>query len=88
MALISPLSFVTIGAGVPAGARIPHQLIDSYPGTPASAIVGTSGRIALRFAPPVPRALSFPDVMWGSAAVREQMKAGYFNWTIRTWPKR
>jgi hypothetical protein len=24
MALISPLSFVTIGAGVPAGARIPH----------------------------------------------------------------
>ena len=74
IALSSVLSLVTIGAGVPAGARTPHQLIDLYPGTPASAMVGTSGRIELRTDPPVPSALSFPDLMWGRAWMRELMK--------------
>jgi NitT/TauT family transport system substrate-binding protein len=59
------LSFSTIAGGVPAGASIPHQLLASYPGTPDSAIVGTSGITGLRLAPPVPKALSLPALTCG-----------------------
>ena len=37
--------------GVPAGARMPHHVVTSKPGTPASAIVGMSGNSGDRFAP-------------------------------------
>src|SRR5687768_3378643 len=47
---ISACSLAITGWGVPAGAKTPNQTLASYPGTPASATVGTSGRIALRFA--------------------------------------
>jgi hypothetical protein len=41
-------SFSTTAAGVPAGTQIPYQIGKSNPGTPASAIVGTSGSKADR----------------------------------------
>ena len=52
-----------IGAGVPTGAKIPYQRFTAYPGTPASAIVGTSGSNALRWLVVTPRTRSFPLVM-------------------------
>jgi hypothetical protein len=55
------LSTITFGA--PAGAKMPHQLLASYPGTPASEIVGALGKSLLRADPPKSSTLSFPDVI-------------------------
>ena len=41
----------------------PHHMLASYPGTPASEIVGTSGSIAVRFDAPTPSTLSLPDLI-------------------------
>src|SRR3954470_19753890 len=43
------LSVSTIARGVPLGAATTNQVSNSYPGTPASATVGSSGMAALRF---------------------------------------
>src|SRR5688572_12665446 len=58
------------GRGVPTGATMPHQLLTSKPGTPASAMVGTSGIAALRFALLTPSALSLPERMCGTICTR------------------
>jgi hypothetical protein len=47
---IAPCSMRTSLAGVPAGAKSPCQLPNSYPSTPDSAMVGTSGSMGERFA--------------------------------------
>src|SRR5215207_3631126 len=47
-AATAALSLAMISSGVPAGATRPNQPIDSYPGRPASAKVGTSGSDATR----------------------------------------
>ena len=60
------LSVVTIGAGVPAGARTPYQSVSSYPGTPASAMVGSSGNTGARVALVTPKARSLRDRMCGA----------------------
>lgn len=46
----------------PAGASIPHHTTASYPETPASAIVGTSGRTGERVAEVTPRGRNFPII--------------------------
>jgi hypothetical protein len=51
-----------LAAGVPAGARMPYHGVASNPGTPASAMVGTSGRRTLRCNPVVANILSLPDL--------------------------
>src|SRR5207249_3240525 len=61
------------GRGVPAGATMPHQLVASYPGTPASEIVGTSGRAGTRAALPTPSGFKRPERMWGSVWMSEPM---------------
>src|SRR6185436_11693875 len=58
------------GCGVPAGARMPHQLVTSKPGTPPSAIVGTSGMAGLRCAPLTPSAFSLPERTCGIICTR------------------
>ncbi|KAG0739030.1 hypothetical protein G6F24_017455 [Rhizopus arrhizus] len=50
----------TMAGGVPAGASSPNQLDASYPFTPASASVGTSGTLAARLLPPTARGTTFP----------------------------
>src|SRR5512141_3035177 len=52
--LIAALSLSTIGRGRPAGAITPVQVGARYPGTPASAIVGSSGKAGERAAPLTP----------------------------------
>src|SRR5215211_9197297 len=47
---IASLSRAMASPGVPAGATNPNQPIDSYPGSPASANVGTSGKVVTRVA--------------------------------------
>src|SRR6476646_5033083 len=54
--LIAALSLSTIGRGTPAGAITPVQVGARYPGTPASAIVGNSGKAGERAAPLTPSA--------------------------------
>src|SRR5438128_378921 len=66
--LISAFSLVTIAAGVPAGARIPYHEPASYPGSPDSASVGTSGSNAERFFPVTASARSLPALMCGRIA--------------------
>src|SRR5258706_10078802 len=68
MRTISPFSFEMIGWGVPADAETPHQLVNSYPGKPDSAAVGTSGSTAARFFPVVASARVLPDLTLGRAA--------------------
>jgi hypothetical protein len=58
--LISALSRATTVFGTPAGATMPFQVLASYPGTPASAIVGTSGRASERFVLLTPSARTRP----------------------------
>src|SRR5262249_30319919 len=57
---ISVLRRSTIGFGVAAGATIPTQPEARKPGTPASEMVGTSGRIGERSSPVVPSARTKP----------------------------
>src|SRR5262245_25503998 len=64
--VISWLSLSTIGCGVPAGAMKPTQRVALKPATPASAIVGTSGRIGDRVFPVVPRARTRPALIIGA----------------------
>jgi len=52
--LMAALSLSTIGFGVPAGAIRPSQMVASNPGTPASAMVGTSGSTLDRVVAVVP----------------------------------
>ena len=49
------------GAGTPLGAINPSQMVASYPGTPLSEIVGTSGSTGERFKPVVPTAFTRPE---------------------------
>ena len=59
---------LTISAGVPAGASRPNHELASKPLTgPASAIVGTSGKAALRSPLVTASAISLPALTCGSA---------------------
>src|SRR5215470_10998542 len=58
--LMAALSLSTIGFGVPAGAIRPSQIVASNPGTPASAMVGTSGSTLDRVVAVVPSARTWP----------------------------
>src|SRR5690606_38094516 len=49
ISLTSRSSRPTIAFEVPAGTTMPHQFDASYPGTPDSSMVGTSGSAATRF---------------------------------------
>src|SRR6185503_3094503 len=67
-ALMSRLSRSTMARGVPAGTMTPCQLVDSNPGNPASARVGTSGRSAMRVVEVTASARTLPALTEGSAA--------------------
>jgi hypothetical protein len=73
------LIFPTIAFARPAGASTPHQVLIEYPGTPDSAIVGTSGNCAARFVVLTPRAFNLPafTCRWVIASVANM---------ICTWP--
>src|SRR3974377_1351323 len=64
--VISLLSFSTIGCGVPAGAMKPTHSVAWKTGTPASAMVGTSGRIGERVKPLVPSARTLLALIIGA----------------------
>src|SRR5258706_14823191 len=64
----SALSRVRMVFGVPAGARIPYQVVTSKFGSPASAAVGTSGSAGARCGATRARARSFPALMCGATA--------------------
>ena len=57
-----------IGRGVPAGTRTPFHEVASKRGTPASAIVGTSGITAERFALLTASARILPERTCGDTA--------------------
>ena len=67
---------MTSGA-VPAGAARPNQAVTSYPGNPASALVGSSGSWGWRFALATASGLSFPDWMCGLQG--KQLLEHHFN---------
>jgi hypothetical protein len=50
--------------GVLAGAIMPIQKLNSEPGTPASVVVGTSGRAAARLGEPTASASNWPSLIW------------------------
>ncbi|MDB5731578.1 MAG: hypothetical protein JWQ03_1473 [Variovorax sp.] len=50
--------------GALAGANMPIQKLNSEPGTPASAVVGTSGRAAARRGEPTASGTSWPLRIW------------------------
>jgi hypothetical protein len=75
----SALIFSTMSRGVPVGARIPNHDDASKPGTPASAIVGTSGNAGARFVEVTAIARSLPALMCGIAE-------GRLSNMICTWP--
>src|SRR5688572_27321756 len=52
--------------GVAAGASTPYHVVNEYPGTPASATVGTSGTTDERFALVTASARTLPDLMCGT----------------------
>ena len=68
-----------IDCGVPAGASSAIHEPDSPPGTPASAMVGTSGSAGFRFACVTARPFSFPDLMWPEPSSTEANSRS-------TWP--
>ena len=70
---------VTISAGVPVGAIIPNQVLVSKPGMPDSAMVGSEGAAALRFALLMASACSLPELTYGSTD-------NVFANIICTWP--
>src|SRR6476659_3681215 len=57
-----------IGAGVPRGTTSEFHVFIWYPSSPLSAIVGTSGTAADRFAVETARTRSLPDAVGGTAA--------------------
>ena len=62
---LSVASRMRSSRGIPAGARRPIQPRMSKPGrSPASAIVGSSGRAIARFALDTPKALRRPAFTW------------------------
>src|SRR5262245_31647226 len=63
--IVSALSRLTIGRGVPVGARRPNHDMTSNPASPASAIVGTSGSAPERFGAATPSAFNLPLLMLG-----------------------
>src|ERR1700722_12575922 len=67
--LTAALSLSTIGFGVPAGAINPSQMVASYPGTPASWAVGTSGSTPERVLPVVASARTWPAPTLGAIVV-------------------
>jgi hypothetical protein len=50
-------------------------MLASYPGTPATAIVGKSARTALRFAPPVPRTLNLQGLHDAAPELNKHQKS-------------
>ena len=62
------LILAATSAGIPGGPHSPTHRLYSKPGTD-SAIVGTSGSSAARFALETPSATAFPPVTCGTAAV-------------------
>ena len=56
-----------VSGGVPAGASKPNQVDTSYPATPASDTVGTSGKLVERVALVTAIARSLPDCTCGTA---------------------
>jgi hypothetical protein len=79
--VISRWSLSTIGCGVAAGAMKPTHKVALKPGTPASAIVGTSGNVADRVLPLVPSARTNPALIMGAIVGTESN-------SIWTWPLR
>ncbi|MCE2949311.1 MAG: hypothetical protein LXA50_19875 [Betaproteobacteria bacterium] len=73
------LSQVTIGRGRAAGPKMPYQVSYSYFGTPASAMVGISGKAGERLRPDMPSGRSLP-------ARRCPDAAGSVAIIICTWP--
>ena len=69
----------TISFGMPAGPTKQYQLFAAKPGTPASAMVGTSGMPAWRASVVTPSTLSLPALTCGSAD-------GGLAKLICTWP--
>ena len=69
MRTISALSALMMGAGTPAGATAPNQLVYSKPGRPDSASVGWSGREGRRCREVTPMDFILPDRMCGTSAV-------------------
>src|SRR5258706_7007133 len=62
----SAFSLAMIGAGVPAGARMPNHELASKPGRPDSAIVGTSGSAGARLSEVTATARTLPDLISAS----------------------
>src|SRR6185369_16643094 len=65
----SALMRVTMSCGVLAGTNRPSHGSSAYPGTPASAMVGVSGRLAKRCGAVLPRSFSFPSLICGSSVL-------------------
>ena len=78
-ALISPLSRVTISAGVAAGRNTPCQAPKSNSGKPSSFIVGTLGNPGLRVGVLIASARTVPAWIWPTAG-------GRVTNIICTWP--
>ena len=64
-------SLATTGSGVPAGASTTFHSYASAPGTPASASVGTSGRMGVRLPEVTARARSLP--LWMCCSVEARL---------------
>ena len=77
---ISACSFSTIAGGVPAGITKPVSVSASWPGTPASAMVGTSGMVGERLVAVTARPRSLPSLIspmvGGSAVTADRRLAG------------
>src|SRR5262245_88566 len=70
---IARLSVATMSAGVPAGATRPTPEPTSTPGKAASAIVGTSGSVAIRSLPATASAVSLPSLISGNRELMAPM---------------
>src|SRR3979409_1577064 len=62
--------------GAPFGTRMPCGVSPSWSGTPASAIVGTSGTATLRLALVTASARILPSLIWGAAGGIEEKAIG------------
>ncbi len=63
----SALTRLSTGAGMPAGANTPCQVVTTNPGMPDSSIVRTSGSDAMRLWPVTASARRRPSLTWGTA---------------------
>ena len=73
---IASASRASTGAGVPAGATTAHHATISVPATPASAMVGTSGRAGLRRCPETASARARPAWICPSGDCSASASAG------------